>query len=171
MTRILAGEIAFYTMVIALCFVNFTATFFAFIFPLFVFRIVAMLGNWSQHSFVDAEDPENPYKNSGTCINHKYNHKCWNDGYHISHHIFPHLHWTEHPNHLIKNHQEYAENKALVFEDLDFLRVFILLMQKKYDRLADHVVNFNGTFKSKEEIVELLKARTMKIDAVHAVPA
>lgn len=171
MTRIMAGEIVFYGTVIALCFVNFTATFFAFIFPLFVFRIVAMLGNWSQHSFVDAEDPENPYKNSGTCINHKYNHKCWNDGYHISHHIYPHLHWTEHPNHLMQNHQEYADNKALVFENLDFLRVFILLMQKKYDALADHVVNFNGTFKSKEEIVELLKARTMKMDVAHAVPA
>jgi hypothetical protein len=81
------------------------------------------------------------------------------------------MHWTEHPNHLLQNQQDYAANKALVFEDLDFLRIFILLMQKKYDRLADHVVNFNGTFSSKEEIVELMKKRTEKIVAVEAVPA
>lgn len=170
-TRILAGEIAFYSMVIILCFVNFTATFFAFIFPLIVFRVVAMLGNWSQHSFVDAEDPDNPYKNSGTCINHKYNHKCWNDGYHISHHILPHLHWTEHPQHLKNFQHEYAENKALVFEDLDFLRIFLLLMRKNYEKLADHVVNINGTFESKEEIIALMKSRTQKIVEPVAVPA
>ena len=72
---------------------------------------------------------------------------------------------------MLQNQNDYAANKALVFENLDFLRIFILLMQKKYDRLADHVVNFNGTFKSKEEIVELLKARTMKIEVAEAVPA
>jgi fatty acid desaturase len=170
-TRILAGEIFFYTMVVVLCFVNFTAAFWAFIFPLFVFRVVAMLGNWSQHSFVDAEDPGNAYKNSGTCINHKYNHKCWNDGYHISHHILPHLHWTEHPQHLIDKSHEYAENKALVFENLDFLRIFLLLMAKNYDKLADHVVNINGTFESKEEIIALMKERTAKILVPESVPA
>lgn len=170
MSRILAGEIAFYSMVLILCFVNFTATFFAFIFPLIVFRVVAMLGNWTQHSFVDPEDPSNHYKNSSTCINHKYNHKCWNDGYHISHHILPHLHWTEHPHHLQKFQHEYAENKALIFEDLDFLRIFLLLMRKKYAALADHVVNINGTFASKEEIIELMKSRTQKIVEPVAVP-
>jgi fatty acid desaturase len=170
-TRILAGEIFFYSMVIVLCFLNFTAAFWAFIFPLIVFRVVAMLGNWSQHSFVDAEDPGNAYKNSGTCINHKYNHKCWNDGYHISHHILPHLHWTEHPQHLIDKSKEYAENKALVFENLDFLRIFLLLMAKNYDKLADHVVNINGTFESKEEIIALMKERTAKILQPVSVPA
>jgi hypothetical protein len=79
------------------------------------------------------------------------------------------MHWTEHPNHLLQHQNEYAENKALVFENLDFLRVFILLMQKKYDKLADHVVNFNGTFKSKEEIIELMKQRTMKMEQVPAM--
>ena len=56
-----------------------------------------MMGNWTQHAFVDGEDPGNAYKNSITCINVKYNKKCWNDGYHISHHIRPAMHWTEHP--------------------------------------------------------------------------
>ena len=97
MVKLLRGETLFYIFVAALCFVNFAATFMVFILPFFLSRIVLMLGNFAQHAFVDANDPGNAYKNSITCINTKYNHKCWNDGYHISHHIKPTKHCTEHP--------------------------------------------------------------------------
>lgn len=167
--RILAGEISFFVLVIALSFINFPATFLAFWFPLFVFRFVAMIGNWTQHSFVDADDPGNHYKNSATCINHKYNHKCWNDGYHISHHILPSLHWTEHPKHLLNNAGEYAENKALIFDGLDFLGIYLLLMRGRYEELAKHVVNINNTFQSEEEVIALMKERTARIPEVAPV--
>jgi hypothetical protein len=164
--RIVAGELAFYVMVIALSFIDFASTFMVFIFPFFVFRFVAMLGNWTQHSFVDGDDPGNHYKNSSTCINHKYNHKCWNDGYHISHHIKPTMHWTEHPDHLRRHYREYAENWAFVFAGLDFLGIFLLLMRKRYEVLAKHIVNIDDTFASEEEVIELMKARTQKIPKV-----
>jgi fatty acid desaturase len=161
--KILIGEAAFILLCVMLSIVNLAATFMVFILPFLISRFVMMLGNWSQHAFIDATDPGNPYKNSITCINHKYNHKCWNDGYHISHHQKPHMHWTQHPVYFRKTLDEYAENKAIVFDNLDFLRVFILLMQKKYDRLADHVVNINSTFGSRQEAVALLKERTRRI--------
>ena len=122
-----------------------------------------MLGNWSQHSFVDADDPANEYKNSITIINHKFNQRCWNDGYHISHHIRPSLHWTEHPNHLLDNKQEYADNGAIVFEGIEFGGVWFYLMKKDYEKLASHVVNINNMYESKEEIISILKHRTKKI--------
>jgi hypothetical protein len=38
-------------------------------------------------------------------------------------------------------------------------------MAKKYDFLADHLVNFDGLFKNREEAIEVMKQRTTKIPA------
>jgi fatty acid desaturase len=122
-----------------------------------------MLGNFSQHSFVDFDDPGNNYKNSINCINHPYNKKCWNDGYHIDHHNKPALHWTLYPVHFQENLDEFAKHKAFVFENLDFLRIWILLMRNDYKKLASHLVNINGAFESEEEAITLMKKRTTKM--------
>ena len=161
--RVLRGEIIFFAICTALCFVNLMATIMVFLLPLLLSRIVMMIGNWAQHSFVDAKDPENFYKNSVTCINTPYNHKCWNDGYHISHHIKPNLHWTLHPAHLQENTTAYANNKALIFHGIHFLHIWWYLMTKNYDRLAENIVNIDNTFSSKEEVIDLMKQRTQRI--------
>lgn len=161
--KVIRGEIVFIVLCIALMFVNPAATFMVFILPFLISRIIMMLGNWTQHSFIDYEEPDNMYKNSITCINTPYNKKCWNDGYHISHHIKPAMHWTLHPDHLMKNADEYAENKALIFDGLGFLEVWWFLMNKNYEKLADHLVNINGIFSSKEEAIDLMKERTAKM--------
>lgn len=161
--KMVAGEVSYYIIIIALCFVNLAATLAVFIIPFLIFRVITMMGNWAQHAFVDIDDPANHYKSSITCINVKYNHRCWNDGYHISHHIRPDMHWTEHPKHLLENSQQYATNRAVIFCGLDFLQVFMLLMKKNYEKLADNVVNINGTFGSKDEVIALLKYRTKKV--------
>jgi hypothetical protein len=64
---------------------------------------------------------------------------------------------------LKANADDYAKNKALVFEGIDFLGVYLLLMRKRYDVLAEHLVNINGTFASEEEAIELMKQRTAYI--------
>ena len=161
--KVAYGEILYWIYVIILSVVNFPATLVVYIIPLFIARYIMMLGNFAQHAFVDPEDPGNSYKNSVTCINTKYNQKCWNDGYHISHHLRPNLHWTEHPEHLLKHKDEYAENKSLIFEGIHFLHIWFYLMRRNYDKLADHLVNINGTFKSREEAIQLMKLRTQKI--------
>ncbi len=122
-----------------------------------------MVGNWTQHAFIDPNDPANLYKNSITCVNINYNHRCWNDGYHISHHIRPNMHWTEHPKHFKNNLDQYAKNKAIVFNGLDFLQVFYFLMNKRYEKLSQHLVNIDHTFNSKDEAIRELKRRTQKI--------
>lgn len=162
--RSVRGELLFMAMCVGLCFVNWPATLVVFILPFFTFRIIAMTGNWAQHAFIDARDPENCYKNSVTCINTKYNVKCWNDGYHISHHLRPTMHWTEHPVYFQQTLQEYIDNNAVVFDHIHFLHVFIYLMRGRYDLLAKHFVNLGGRFKSDEEIMVYLKRLTGKID-------
>ena len=63
-----------------------------FIIPFLFARIVMMLGNWTQHAFVNLADLED---NTINCINTKYNQTCWNDGYHAIHHVRPAMHYTE----------------------------------------------------------------------------
>ncbi len=161
--KVIRGELFFVLLCVGLCFVNWPATVMVFILPFVISRLIMMMGNWAQHCFVDPDDPGNLYKNSITCINTPYNKKCWNDGYHISHHIRPAMHWTLHPDHLLQNKSEYAENQAFVFEGMEFLGVWINLMRRKYHVLAEHLVNIEGAFQSKEEAINLMKRRTAKI--------
>jgi fatty acid desaturase len=162
-TRAMRGEVIFFTSCLILLFVNAPATIMVFILPMFIYRLIAMLGNWTQHAFVDSEDPGNAYKNSITCINVKYNKKCWNDGYHISHHIRPGMHWTEHPTFFLKTIDKYAQNRAVIFDGLDFLQIFYLLMNKRYDKLARHMVNLDSTFADEQDAINLLRYRTRRI--------
>lgn len=161
--KVIRGEVIFFFICALLCILNWKATVLVFFIPLFLSRIIMMIGNWAQHSFIDSEDPGNFYKNSITCINTPYNHKCWNDGYHISHHIKPNLHWTLHPEHLQQNFQLYADNKALIFAGIHFLHIWWYLMTKNYNRLARNVVNVNGMFRSDQEVIDLMKNRTRRI--------
>mgnify|MGYP006330626043 FL=1 len=162
--RLTAGEYVYLAFCIAMCFVNLKATLVVFIVPLLFARLVMMLGNWAQHSFVDAKDPDNLYTSSINCSNTVYNKKCWNDGYHIIHHLRPGMHYTEMPGEFLKRKDEFAANKAIVFDGIHYLHIFTWLLTKRYDKLADNLVNINGTiFNSKEEAIALMKERTRKI--------
>lgn len=171
--RSVRGEILFILFCIGMSFISFKATLWVFIIPFFLYRLIAMMGNWAQHSFIDATDPGNDYKNSITCINTNYNVKCWNDGYHISHHEKQTMHWTEHPVYFQKTLPKYIENNAIVFDGIHFLHVFIYLMRKRYDLLAKHFVNIGDRYQSDEEVIAFLKSRTARVpfESVHAVPA
>lgn len=162
--RLTIGEYVYFAFCIAMCFVNLKAALMIFIVPLLFARLVMMLGNWTQHSFIDSTNPENLYTNSINCINTKYNHICWNDGYHIIHHLRPGMHYTEMPAELLKRKDEFANNKAIVFDGIHYLHVFTFLLTKRYDKLADNLVNINNTFSSREQAIALMKERTRKIN-------
>lgn len=163
MFRSVRGELLFILFCVAMSFISFKATLWVFIIPMFIYRLVSMMGNWAQHSFIDAADPANEYKNSITCINTKYNLKCWNDGYHISHHEKQTMHWTEHPVYFKKTLNNYINNDAIVFDGIHFLHVFIWLMRKRYDLLAQNFVRLNNKYKTSEEVEKFLKSRTKKV--------
>jgi fatty acid desaturase len=162
--RLTYGEMSFYLFCIAMCFVNLKATLFVFIIPFVFARIVMMLGNWAQHSFIDKNDPENNFTSAINCINTVYNKTCWNDGYHTVHHLRPAMHYTDIPGEFLKLKDEFAKKKSLVFDGIHYLHIFLYLMTKRYDKLASHLVNINGnTFSSEEEAIDLMKERTKKI--------
>ena len=167
--RVLRGEGVYFLLCLVLCFVNLPATLAVFLVPLLVARFVMMLGNWCQHAFIDGADPANCYTNSVTCINTSYNHKCWNDGYHISHHLRPAMHWTDHPKHFRQNTAEYARQDAVVFDGIHFLHIFLYLMGRRYDLLARHFVNLEGRYATEADVITLLKSRTRRISHLSLV--
>ena len=118
-----------------------------------------MLGNWTQHAFVDLNNLED---NTINCINTKYNQACWNDGYHAVHHVRPALHYTEIPGEFLKNKKYFVKQKTLTFDGIHYLHIFIWLMTKRYDKLARHVVNVDNMFANDEEVIALMKERTKK---------
>lgn len=161
--KILLGEIGFIIMCIVLWQFNWQATLTVFILPFIAARFGMMAGNWAQHAFIDSTDPGNSYKNSITCINCGYNHSCFNDGYHIGHHLRPTMHWTDMPGELEKNIEKYKQNGAIIFQGIDFFVIWFLLVTGSYKFLASKYVDIRNEFKNQEEVIAFLKMRVAKI--------
>lgn len=159
----LLGELSWYALVIVLSLVNWKATLVVFIIPFVFTRFMMMAGNWGQHAFVDADAPGNCYRNSITCIEVAYNKKCFNDGYHIIHHIKPSMHYTEMAQEFRDNIDDYAREKAIVFEGIDFFMVWFFLMTNNYKALAKRFVRLDDSFKTDEEVIAFLKERTKRL--------
>ena len=63
------------------------------------------------------------------------------------------MHYTEMPAELLKRKDEFAANKAIVFDGIHYLHIFTYLLTKRYDKLADNLVNINDMFSSREEAI------------------
>jgi fatty acid desaturase len=160
LARTLVGEGAFFAVVGALLVLNWRAALVVFVIPFVVVRFAMMAGNWGQHAFVDRDTPESAYRNSITCINSVYNRRCFNDGYHIGHHIKATRHWTEMPEDFQANLATYAAEEAIVFQGVDFFGVWLMLMLRRYDLLARRLVRLDGRERSESEIITFLRSRT-----------
>ena len=159
--RALLGETLFWGAAFLLFRAHPGAVLTVFVAPVVIARFGMMAGNWGQHAFVDAASPGNAYRNSITCIGIGYNDRCFNDGYHIGHHLQARMHWTDLPKEYEANAQRYVEEKALVIRGLDFFMVWALLMVHAHHRLARHIVSMPGT--SEDERVALMRARLLPI--------
>jgi fatty acid desaturase len=162
--KMVAGELSFLALAAALAvFVDWRPVVVVFLAPLVIVRFLMMAGNWGQHAFVSADDPANNYRNSITVIRCRYNERCFNDGYHIGHHVNAGRHWSEMPSDFEANRAEYARQGAFVFEGIDFFGVWARLMIRNYDSLARHLVTLEGERPPHEELVATLKSRTRPI--------
>ncbi len=161
--RLMWGECVYLLACIILCFVNLKATLFLLVMPLLLNRLVRVIENWTQHAFVNPANPDNAYNNSFCCINTVYNRTCWNDGYQVIHQLRPGLHYTELPGEFLRQKGDFVKNKALVFDGINYLHIFRFLMMKRYDRLAEQLVNIDDMFACDGEAISLMKKRTQKI--------
>ena len=165
--RLALGEGTFWLSCLLLgAFVSFKATLVVLIIPVLVVRTLMMAGNWGQHAFVDPDEPDNDFKSSITCINSRYNRRCFNDGYHIVHHLKPSLHYTEMANEFDKNRALYGKEDAIVFEGEDFFSVWLWLMLGRKKHLAKKFVRLPGApNRTDEEAIALFNRRMRPFDA------
>lgn len=164
--RLLIGETSFWLVVLAAFAVNWQAALVVFVIPVLTIRTLMMAGNWGQHAFVDAADPGNAYRNSITCINTRYNRRCFNDGYHILHHVKPRTHFTEYPAEFEANKAEYGRQDAIVFTGIDFFQVWLFLMLGRHDWLARRMVALPGApVRDEAEVIRFLKSRLAPLPA------
>lgn len=158
--------------VIALAYYDLRATFVVFMAPVFVMRYAMMAGNWAQHAFVCSEQPGNMFRQSITLIEARHNRRCYNDGYHVTHHRFPTMHYSDHPKEFEANRALYGREGAVVFRGIKgYQEVWRLLMFKDYERLADHYVNLTDEPMDREAVIALLKSRTRAIPDYDGTPA
>jgi fatty acid desaturase len=154
---------AFWAVMAILYFVNPCGTFWVFLFPLAVNSFLLMLGNWSQHIFVDPNNPRSNYHLAYNVINDQCNQRSFNDGYHIEHHLNSKRHWSELPSNFQQNYATYAKEDAIVFENLDPIKVGILVFLEKYNVLAKHLVQFRTPPRSAAEVEAFLRSRLVPI--------
>lgn len=148
-------ELSNYAMLITMYRLHSQAATFVFLLPLMLLRFGLMVGNWGQHAFVDADEPDSDYRSTVTLIDvpvgfspssfegvrfgHgtpclltrpvQSNRYSYNDGYHISHHLNPRRHWREHPVHFLQNKETYSREHSLVFHNIDYLMITVRLSQ------------------------------------------
>ena len=161
--RAIVSDLAHVGIIVALLFLHWRATMVAFVVPYLAVRFMMMIGNWGQHAFIDRSRPGDSFVNSITCINVAYNKRCFNDGYHIGHHVKQNRHWTDMPRDFLDNAERYRKEGCVVFERLDFFMVSMLLFFRQYKVLAKRFVRLPGDERSDEEIVAFLKERTRRI--------
>jgi len=158
--KFVIGEAIHLAVVVLLTLVNWQAALVVFILPFFFTRFMLMSGNWAQHAFVDPADPTNDFRTVTTFINSPYNHRCFNDGYHLGHHLKPSRHWLEMPADFLAKRERMAREGALVFDKIDYFGIFWLLMFKRHRALARRVVTLDpARALTEEETVALLRRR------------
>lgn len=87
----------------------------------------------------------------------------FNDGYHTSHHLNPRRHWRDHPAAFIKQKDRYAEERALVFRNVDYIFITVNLLRKKYIHLAKCLIPIGDQVNmTLEERAEMLRTRTRR---------
>jgi fatty acid desaturase len=159
--RFFAGELAWYLIAILAWQLSPTGAIAVFIVPMLLMRWLLMAGNFAQHAFVDVDDPDNAYRNSNNLTNAKYNHKAYNDGYHIVHHMRPAMHWTDMAKYYEDNYQDFVDNESVILSGInDNQALWVLLMTKNYDKLANALVDPHD--RTHEEKIAFLKSRTQR---------
>jgi len=131
------------------------------VFPFLEAGILLAAVNWSWHSMIDPEDPENEFVQALTLLDGPVN--VLNEDAHVVHHQYPGAHWTDHPGLVEKHWQSYDGFRGSVFRHTHTFEVFGMSIARDYDKLAEKFVDLygerTGNPLSFEQRKDLIKAR------------
>jgi fatty acid desaturase len=162
---VLIGEASFFVAAAVVACFNWKAALVVFVIPLVTSIAGFSLVNWTEHAFIDHAAPQNLYRSAIVCVNTLYNWIGFNDGYHISHHLNPNLHWTDKPEEFRNHRTAYAREGAIVFQRLNYYLVFLLLLTKRYGVLARHCADVVEGRRSEKEMIQVLQQRAARLVA------
>jgi fatty acid desaturase len=174
-------SILFFTVMITGFSIDAVGTLMVFAIPFVIVSFALMFGNWSQHIFVDPEVYEKGHaKDETTCnysltfntMNHWENTLTFNDGFHIVHHRWATLHWSEMPQRFVDDLENHAKHDALVFQHAGPLDIGFAVMTGNWDYVTSRYVHYGQTDKprSPEEIRVELERRLKPIEVEKLTP-
>jgi len=151
---------------------NPTATTWVWIAPFCLTACILMFGNWSQHIFVDPDDPRSNHKLTYNIINHPDNQRSFNDGFHVLHHLNSQTHWTDFPEKFMATLEDQAAKDTILFENIGFLEVGIAVLTGNLGTLADKYVQMPGApRRTREEVIAMFKHRLQPVHTYKTTPA
>lgn len=163
--RVIRGELGSLAVLAAALLVDAPVAAVVLVAPLLVTRTLLIIGNWGEHAFVDPDEPHNLYRSSTDIIGEAVNRRCFNVGYHIGHHLRPGAHFSVQPAYFEAQRQRYGEQDAVVLRDLHYPTLWLLLMRKDYDAIAERFVRLPGApVRTRDEVVAMLRHRTRPVD-------
>lgn len=158
--NMLLGDLAIYALMGVLTFLNPVATAIVFWIPFAMLRFFLMAGNWTEHAFVDVDNPTDAYSNSTNLLNTPYNHRAYNAGYHMIHHVVPGLHWADTVPYFRKNLDMLVAHDAILFDGIrNNQQIWWRLMRHDYGYLADHLLDLDGRRPTREAKIAFLQSR------------
>lgn len=154
--RMLRGMLSYYAYFTAIFVYDWRIGMLFALVPILCMNFINTITAWVQHGFCDPERPEDYFANTVTVVD-KVN--FMNEGYHLCHHHRSSLHWTEMPAHFDRLRGRMKEAGSLVFQDLDFMGLFLeLTLLRRMDVLAERLVPWEPM--SHEQRLALLANRT-----------
>ncbi|KAI3434847.1 hypothetical protein D9Q98_002901 [Chlorella vulgaris] len=156
-----ACEAAYFGLMVAAWRANPRAALWVLLVPYAVTSLALMFGNWSQHVFVDPQQPGNPYRLTYNCAGVGDNARSYNDGYHVLHHLNSQLHWSELPAQFAATLEQHAAHDALCFVGISFFEIGAAVMAGKYAFLLRHLSRYSTRLAAMDDaqLTALLKSR------------
>ncbi len=163
--RLVVGELSFLIVAAAVTIWNPPAGLTVFVVPFMATRVLLMTGNWAQHAFIDPDACTDDYRTVVTFVNSVYNRRGFNDGYHLTHHLKPSLHYLDMPGDFESRREDMIKMNSLVFRKIDYFEIFLMLVTKRHHKLASYYVQLDPENpKSEDEVVALIKRRVRRFE-------
>lgn len=153
--RMAAGTLAFYGAAFALGLWDPRIPLAYVILPQLTLIHTLTLVNYGQHGFVDPDQPENVYRNTTTIEKGPDN--PFREDYHLAHHLQPQANWADWPKIHRAHVGRMLEEDALVFRGTTYTKLTVLLLLRRWDRIADLMIDPRQ--RSKEERIALIEHR------------
>jgi len=129
-------------------------------YPLVEANVLLSAVNYTWHAFIDPDDHDNDYVNSTTILDAM--NFTLDEEYHVVHHQYSGVHWSKNQELYERHIEDYKACTATVFKGTNIFVIWGMVVNKDYDGLCDHFVQYEEDESkrlSRDELKELLKAR------------